>query len=155
MKMLLAAGLAFAALALPAHAAPPSPADGVALRLLAVSADEAWDARDADRMAAYYAPDASLLVGSTEAPQVHGREAVRAYYAKSFGGRVGTLRHVSDVKGTDMLTPDLALSDVAVRVEERQADGSWKLVRRFDNVSLAVRQGGGWMLKAVRAYPAT
>lgn len=160
MKTVLSAGLACAALALPAFAtpafaAPPSPADAAALGQLAASADAAWDARDAARMATYYAADANLLVGSAEAAQVHGREAVRAFYTRSFAGRVGVLRHVSEVKATDMLTPDLALSDVAVRVEAREADGSWKLVRRFDNVSLAVRDGGGWTLKAVRAFPAT
>lgn len=153
----LAAALACAtAVAAPALAAPPAPApaDAVALRLLAVAADEAWNAKDAPAMAAHYAADASLRVGAADAPDHRGRDAVRAYFAQAFAARAQDLRHVTHLKGMAQLTPDLVLSDADVRVEARQPDGSWKLVRRFNNVSLAAREGGGWKLKAVRAYPA-
>jgi hypothetical protein len=37
-------------------------------------------------------------------------------------------------------------------VEQQQADGSWKLMRTFRNVSLARREGNGWKLQSVRAF---
>lgn len=154
MKTFAFAALACAtAVAAPVLAAPPAPADAVALRLLAVAADEAWNAKDAPAMAAHYAADASLRVGAADAPDHRGREAVRAYFARTFAARAQDLRHVTDLKGMTQLAPDLVMNDADVRVEARQPDGSWKLVRRFNNVSLAAREGGGWKLKAVRAYP--
>ncbi|WP_293350156.1 SgcJ/EcaC family oxidoreductase [Phenylobacterium sp.] len=153
MKSMLIAALAWAAAgAGAAMAAPPSPADVKALRALGDAADAAWDARDADRMASYYAADASLLVGGGGPVQL-GRDDIRAYFTRAFAQRVGTMRHVSEFRGQDMLGPDLVLTDLWVRVEERQPDGTWKEVRRFNNISLAVREDGAWKMKAVRAYP--
>jgi len=152
MKTLLVAALAWAA-ATAAMAAPPSPADIQALRALGDAADAAWDAKDADRMAAHYAADASLLVGGASGVRL-GREDIRAYFKRAFAQRVGTMRHISEFRGQDMLGPDLALTDLWVRVEEQQPDGTWREVRRFNNVSLAVREAGAWKMKAVRAYPA-
>ena len=154
MKTLVAlAALALAASAQTAQAAPPAPADAVALRLLGVAADEAWNAKDAQRMATYYAADATILVGAATAANHQGRDAVRAFFAQSFAGRTQDLRHVTELTAMTQLAPGLVMNDAHVRVEERQADGSWKLVRRFNNVSLAAREGGSWKLKAVRAYP--
>ena len=152
LKTLLAAGLA-CAVTTAAHAAPPSAADEAALRALGAAADAAWNAKDAAAMAGHYARDADMLVGAADGQVQRGRAAVQAYYARSFGARQGVMRHVSEIRNLDMLAPDLALSDVAVRVEARQPDGTWKLMRRFNNVSISVREDGAWKLKAVRAYP--
>ncbi|HVI32425.1 SgcJ/EcaC family oxidoreductase [Phenylobacterium sp.] len=152
MKTLLAAGLA-CAVTTAAQAAPPSAADEAALRALGAAADAAWNARDPAAMAGHYARDADMLVGASDGQVQRGRAAVEAYYARSFGARQGVMRHVSEIRNLDMLGPDLALSDVAVRVEARQPDGTWKLMRRFNNVSISVREDGAWKLKAVRAYP--
>lgn len=135
-----------------ALAAPPSRMDDVALRALGAAADEAWDAKDADRMATYYADDATLLVGGAGGEQL-GRAQVRAYFQRAFASRSGDLRHVSEIRCLQMLGPDMALTDVWVRVEARQPDGAWKPLRYFNNVSLAVREADGWKLRAVRAYP--
>lgn len=151
MKTLLVAALAWAA-AGAALAAPPSPADVRTLRALGEAADAAWDARDADRMASYYAADASLLVGGGGTVRL-GREDIRAYFTRAFAQRAGTMRHISEFRGQDVVAPDLVLTDLWVRVEERQPDGTWKEVRRFNNISLAVREADGWKMKAVRAYP--
>ncbi len=152
MRLPILAALTWAAAAASALAAPPSPADEVALRQLGAAADAAWDARDAARMATYYAADASLWVGGAGGEQ-QGRENVQAYFQRAFAGRVGEMRHVSEIRGLQLIAPDTAFTDVLVRVEERQADGSWKLVRRFNNVSLAAREAGAWKLRVVRAYP--
>jgi uncharacterized protein (TIGR02246 family) len=151
MKLPLLALLTWAA-ATAALAGPPSSVDDAALRQLGAAADAAWDARDADRMATYYADDASLLVGGAGGEQ-HGRAQVQGYYQRAFAGRSGILRHVSEIRSLQMLGPDLALTDVWVRVEARQPDGSWKVVRTFNNVSVAAREADGWKLRAVRAYP--
>lgn len=150
-KLPLLALLTWAA-ATAAVAAPPSRMDDMALRALCAAADEAWDAKDADRMATYYADDATLLVGGAGGEQL-GRAQVQAYFQRAFASRSGDLRHVSEIRGLQMLSPDMALTDVWVRVEARQPDGVWKPMRYINNVSLAVREAGGWKLRAVRAFP--
>lgn len=151
MRLPLLAALTWAA-ATAALAAAPNPADDKALRALGAAADAAWDARDAARMATYYSPDASLVVGGAGAEQ-QGRAEVEAYFQRAFARREGVMRHVSEFRGLQMLGADLALSDILVRVEARQPDGTWKQVRTFNNVSLATREADGWKLRAVRAYP--
>jgi uncharacterized protein (TIGR02246 family) len=152
MKMIVAATCAWVLAAAAAQAAPASADDESALRTLAASVDGAWDRKDINLMAASYSEDATLLVGGAGQLQ-QGRPAVQAYFQKTFAQRAGVMRHVSELRGIDMLGPDLAVTDIRVRVEARQPDGGWKEVRRFDNLSMAVRENGSWKLRVVRAYP--
>jgi uncharacterized protein (TIGR02246 family) len=150
-----ALALTFAMIAAaPAIAGPPTEADAVALRALAADADEAWNAADAERMSGYYAGDATLQV-TGRGEQFIGRDAIRAFMAQAFAARAGVFRHVTEVRRMDAVSPDLVFTDADVRVEQRQADGSWKLARTFGNVSIAAREGQGWRLRAVRAWPRT
>ena len=150
-----ALALTFAVLvATPALAAPPSDADAAALRSLAGAADEAWNTADAERMSSYYSEDATLQV-TGRGEQFVGRGAIRSFMAQSFAARPGVFRHVTEIRRMDAVAPDLVFSDADVRVEQQQADGSWKLVRSFGNVSVAAREGRGWRLRAVRAWPRT
>jgi uncharacterized protein (TIGR02246 family) len=150
--LLLLAAVTLSLTAASAHAAPPAPDDAAALAALARAADAAWDAADAKRMAALYGPEASLLVNGAGSIR-EGRGAVSAYFASSFAARPGAMRHVTELRQLDMLSADLALTDAAVRVEARQADGEWKVLRRFHTISVAERTAGGWRLRVVRAFP--
>ena len=152
MKMIAMATCIWALTAAATQATPVAPEDESALRALAASVDGAWDHKDIDRMTASYSEDATLLVGDTSQVQ-QGRSAVQAYFEKTFAQRGGVMRHVSEFRGIDMLGPDLAVTDIRVRVEAEQPDGGWKEVRRFANLSMAVREGGVWKLRVVRAYP--
>lgn len=151
MKTIVMAACAWA-LAAAAQAAAPSPEDEAALRTLAASVDEAWDLKDAGLMSGYYTVDATLLV---EGPNgTRQGQALQAYFQQSFAGRASVLRHVSELQALDMVGPDAALADLQVRIEAQQPDGRWKELRRFNNLSLATREGGAWKLRAVRAHPA-
>jgi uncharacterized protein (TIGR02246 family) len=152
MRLSLIAALAWAVAGV-AGAAPVSPADETALRALGEAADTAWNAKDARQMGGYYAEDATLLVGGVMLPEQVGRAQIESYFQKAFAGRIGDLRHVSEIRNLEMVGPDLAFTDVLVRVESRRSDGTWQVVRRFNNVSLSERSGTVWRLKVVRAFP--
>ena len=143
--------LAATLLAAPALAQPPSPGEEAALNALAAEADAAWNAGDAARMTAAYADNGSLRLGS--GPAIEGQAAIRAQFDTAFAARRGTMRHVTSVDRIEMVRPDLAVSDAAVRIEQQQADGSWRPVRAFRNVSIAARGPRGWRLQTVRAVP--
>lgn len=150
MKILaLAAALLAAA---PAQAAQPAPVDAAVLTALAAEADTAWNLRDADRMTAVYADHASLIVGAMPEAR-EGRAGIGDYIARAFAGRQGEWRHVTRLTRMEAVGPDLVLSDAVVDVDQRQPDGSWKTMRRFNNVTLAQRQGDGWRIRTVRAFP--
>jgi uncharacterized protein (TIGR02246 family) len=145
----LFAALAAAPAAL--QAAPAGPEDRAALERLAAAADLAWNRRDAAAMSGFYAADANLRLGGMADP-VTGREAVRAYFERAFAARAGEMRHITVVDDIDVPRPGMAVSDATVRVEQRAADGSWRLVRSFANTSVAIREQGAWKLAAVRAH---
>lgn len=150
MKMIVVTACAWA-LSAAAQAAPPSPEDNSALRTLAASVDKAWDLKDPDLMASYYSDEATLLVGGAT-PLRAGRPAVQAYFQQAFAQRPGVMRHVGEIRSVDMLGPDLAVTDLQIRVEAQQPDGSWKELRRFDNLSLVTREAGVWKMRVVRAF---
>lgn len=134
-----------------AAAAPAAPEERAALERLAAEADAAWNRRDAAAMAGFYAADANLRLGGMADP-VTGRESVHAYFERAFASRAGEMRHITLLDDIDMPRPGMAVSDAIVRVEQRTADGGWRLVRSFANTSVAIREQGGWKLVAVRAH---
>ncbi|QJE72045.1 SgcJ/EcaC family oxidoreductase [Aerophototrophica crusticola] len=151
MRKTAAALLCLLALAVPAaFAAPPSEPDAASLRALAEAGDTAWNVADAAAMARLYTDDASLRVGQT-AEAVRGRDGIQAYFTQSFARRPGPMRHVTQIRHLEMLTPDMAMGENDVLVEKPDGQGGWTTVARFTNQSVLVRAGKGWKLHAVRA----
>lgn len=148
-RMIVAASAVMLATA--ATAAPPSAADRAVLEKLAADNDAAWNAKNIDVLISQYAPEGSLRLGA--GALMSGRQMVRSHFARAFAARQGKLRHVSQIDNIDMVTPDLALADVLVRIERDNADGSVTLLREVRNHSMVVREDGEWRLRAVRAYP--
>ena len=142
----------FLACMTPVHAAPLEEADRRALEQLAAANDAAWNAKDAGTMARQYAQEGSVRV-SPKSPVIAGNGPVTSFFDEAFGRRQGIYRHITTLDHVEAITPDVALADAGVRVEQRQADGSWSLVRTFRNVSLVVKEGSEWKLRAVRAIP--
>lgn len=150
MRLILAATLSLLA-ASAAQAAAPSPADHAALERLALDSDRDWDAKALDRFLGHHVADSSVRIAGDAA--VLGREAMRGYFGRAFAARPAGFRHVSTLEHVDMIGRDTAIVDTQVRVEQRQADGSWALQRTFRTYVVAVRANGEWKLRAVRAAP--
>ena len=136
----------------PALASPPSEVDRAALQQLAAANDAAWGDKDVTTISTQYVADGSLRV-SPQAPVISGREQVTEFFDRAFARRQGTHRHITELDNIELISPDMALADAGVRVERQEADGSWSLVRTFRSVTLAVRGGGTWKLRSVRAIP--
>lgn len=139
-------------LASPAYAASLTEADRKELEQLAAANDAAWNAKDVSTMTGQYAQGGSVRV-SPASPVVSGRGPVSEFFGEAFGRRQGSYRHITTLDHIEAVTHDMALADAGVRVEQRQADGSWSLVRQFRNISLVIRENGRWKLRAVRAIP--
>lgn len=113
--------------------------------------DHAWTGGDPDANAALFAVEATARFGDD--PLSDGRDAIRAQFQEFFRDRPAGLRHVTQIERVERLTPGLALWDAEVRVESQQPDGRWMTISTIRNVTVAVRQAGGWRVKTVRAFP--
>ena len=111
----------------------------------------AWNKGDADALAALYVENGMRTDNNQMKDQmVVGREAIQAYYAKSFAG---------DGKGTKLSVKQgrTHASTADVRVQE----GTWEVTggpqgpRRGSYLNTYVRQGGDWKIAAVGSFPET
>ena len=115
-----------------------------ALRAADSALQQAVAARDVDRTATFYAPDAVLLPAAE--PQITGREAIRAEWAKLFAipafantsrttqlevaasGELAFTRGVYETRLTGQDRRPVTERGKWVSVWRRQADGSWRIV---------------------------
>lgn len=151
MTTLVLATISAAALPLmPCDAAPATEAARLELHGAAAAMDAAWDRKDPAGFAALFAPDATIQAGPNAV--LEGQAAIRAFFDRDFTNRRGTMRHVSETRRIDMVTADLALVDKLVRIERREPDGRWTVLRTFLNSSLLRRIDGSWRVRTVRAH---
>lgn len=127
-------------------------ADMRAAEAAAIEADANWNQRNATGLAAMYAEDATLVVGSG-GPLLQGRDAVRSYFTTSFARTAATMRHTTVVDRFVVLAPDLVLADTQVGLDEATANGPLKRVRNFNTLTVLSKHGNRWQLQTVRAYP--
>lgn len=150
MKMLLIPATAFVFLTACTQAPPPTPpdtraADEQAIRDKETAAQQAWAAKDTDKVAALYADDATVMLPDT--PVMTGKAAISAGFKGagsdpnfalsiqntsvevSKGGDLGYVRGTYMVHQTDPKTKKATMEKGNyVLVYKKQADGSWKIV---------------------------
>jgi uncharacterized protein (TIGR02246 family) len=150
MKMLLIPATAFVFLTACTQAPPPAPpdtraADEQAIKDQETAAQQAWTAKDTDKVAALYADDATVMLPN--APVMTGKAAISAAFKgvgsdpnfslslqntsveTSKGGDLGFVRGSYVVHQTDAKTKKATMEKGHyVLVYKKQADGSWKIV---------------------------
>ncbi|WP_374473916.1 nuclear transport factor 2 family protein [Arenimonas sp.] len=125
--------------------------DRATLLAMAAESDAHWDAADAGRLAAMFAPDADFRLADRVA--FDSREGILDYFTRSFAGRPAGMHHVTEIVALREVAPGVVMADGHVRLERETADGGRELLRRFVNHTLVVRDGDGWRFKALRAHP--
>ena len=149
MKMLLIPATAMVLLTACTQAPPPPPpdtraADEKAIRDQETAAGQAWSAKDADKILALYADDATLMLPN--APAVSGKAAMTPLIKGALGdpnfaltiqntsveaskaGDLGFVRGTYLVHQSDQKTKKAMMEKGNyVIVYKKQADGSWKI----------------------------
>ncbi len=120
-------------------------ADEAALRAHAVAIENALNKRDAAALGALFTVDGDEING--DGPLVSGREAMRRVDGAELAKWPPTMRFSLTVTGIRFLGQDVAIVETAARFNEgpvRANRGTW----------VSVRQGGKWLIAALRVYPA-
>ena len=120
-------------------------ADEAAIRAHAVAIENALNKRDAAALAVLFTPDGDEING--DGPRIVGREAMRQADGVELAKWSPTMRFSLAVTGIRFLGPDTAIVETLARFNEgpvRSNRGTW----------VAVRQGGKWLIAALRVYPA-
>ena len=120
-------------------------ADEAALRAHAVAIENALNKRDAVALGAFFTADADEI--NLDGPLNSGREAMRKAAEADLAKWPPTMRFTLTVTGIRFLGQDIAIVETAARFNEgsvRATRGTW----------VSVRQGGKWVIAALRVYPA-
>ena len=120
-------------------------ADEAAIRAHAVKIESALNKRDAAALGELFTPDADEI--NSDGPLVAGREAMRRVDGAELAKWSPTMRFSLTVTGIRFLGQDVAIVETAARFNEgpvRANRGTW----------VCVRQGGKWLIAALRVYPA-
>ena len=120
-------------------------ADEAALRAHAVAIENALNKRDAVALGAFFTADADEI--NVDGPLNSGREAMRKAAEADLAKWPPTMRFTLTVTGIRFLGQDIAIVETAGRFNEgsvRATRGTW----------VSVRQGGKWLITALRVYPA-
>lgn len=119
-------------------------ADEAAIRAHAVAIENALNKRDAAALVALFTPDGDEING--DGPRIAGREAMRQAAEVDLANWSPTMRFTLAVTGIRFLGPDIAIVETAAQFSEgsvRANRGTWVIVR----------QGGEWLIAALRVYP--
>lgn len=120
-------------------------ADETAIRANAAAIESAINKRDAVALGAFFTADADEI--NVDGPLNSGREAMRKAAEADLAKWPPTMRFTLTVTGIRFLGQDIAIVETAGRFNEgsvRATRGTW----------VSVRQGGKWLITALRVYPA-
>ena len=142
-KTFFMAGILVAALA---AAAISQPQDEKAIRSMADSFVEAYNAKDAKALGALFVPGGEIV--NQEGKSVQGQEAIQREFAEIFEQQPKTQIHVS-VKSIRFLGPTLAVEDGSSTV----TDQAGLTVERNLYTVVHVKQDGQWRMASARDLP--
>jgi len=112
--------------------------------------EESWQSHDAERLGAFFAEDADMVVGIQ--PRIVGREAIVAWWNVYFSHINNDRLLAISIESFKVLSADIALINVDTTtggthsekdevLESRNARGTW----------IVTRGDGGWRISALRA----
>ena len=119
--------------------------DEAALRGHAAAIESAINKRDPAAVVALFTPDGDEING--DGPRHAGRDAMRQSLVADFAKWQATMRFTLAVTGIRFVGEDVAIVETTAQFSEgavRSNRGTW----------VSVRQGGKWLIAALRVYPA-
>lgn len=146
---IIAASLIIAAI--PCPGAAQTAADSVAVRAQIGAYQRAWNAHDPSALAAFFAEDADVVMGNL--PAARGRQAIQDWWQVLFAGQDPGRRLTLDVGSLRFLAAEVAVVALATTTDGHDAEGHGLPVQRSRGTWLMRRDGGRWLISALRTFP--
>jgi uncharacterized protein (TIGR02246 family) len=124
-----------------------------ALRTFWSAIDVAWNERDAERFSELFTEDASLEFVD-RGVSLEPRTAIHEHFAERFPGFAPDLRHLTTVRDSRVIAPDLRTLDGRVEILRIESDESTAptVLRTFSIFAVMARSEEGWRVRALRIY---
>lgn len=110
-----------------------------------------WNTHEPVALAGFFTADADMVAGNL--PAAHGRQAIQEWWGIYFARQEPERTIDIDIKLIRLIASDVALANVATTTGGRDDQGKALLFRRARGTWLLRRDGGNWMISALRAFP--
>ena len=137
--------------ALPRVVAAQTLEDSVAVRALVEAYRTTWDGHDASALAAFFTQDADMIMGN--GPVSLGRGAIQEWWRDYFAKQEPERQVAIAVHAVRLITPDVAVLNVATTTGGRDAQGEVLHARKARGTWVAVRERDTWRISAMRGMP--
>jgi len=125
--------------------------DSIALRARINAYRTAWNTHDASAVSAFFSDSADFVMGNQ--PEAVGRQAIRGWWRDYFSDQEPGRELTLDVQSVRFVGPDVAVVNVATTTGGRDGKGRALLSRKFRGAWVVHRQGGEWLIWAMRGEP--
>jgi uncharacterized protein (TIGR02246 family) len=136
---------------LPGVMAAQTPGDSVAVRAFVDAYRTTWSEHDPSALATFFAQDADMIMGSD--PVASGRAAIQGWWRDYFAKQEPERRLAIDIHRMRLVTPAVAVLNVATTTEGRNAQGEALSSRKARGTWVVVREGDTWRISAMRGMP--
>ena len=128
-----------------------APEDSAAVRELVEAYRTTWDRHDASDLAEFFTEDADMIMGTD--PIALGREAIEAWWKNYFERQEPQRQVAIEVRALRLIVPDVAVLNVTTTTHGRTAQGEELRPRDARGTWVVAREGGVWMIAAMRGMP--
>ena len=125
--------------------------DSAALREYVERYQTVWNTRDSTAVAEFFSEDADLVMGNL--PAARGRGAIEGWWRAYFERQEPERRARFDVNSARLLTPDVAVVNIASTTYGEGGGSEALPVRKARGTWLLRREGGKWLIEAMRGMP--
>jgi len=131
-----------------------SSADREAAATIVQELDAAWNARDAARFSAVFAPEGDFQF-PVEGIALHGRDEIRRHYARQFPTFPPDLRHQTTIGETEAVVPGVVAVDFDVDIlgTDPKTGKTHTPLIHYRGFGLGMRTDSGWRIRLARVYP--
>ena len=135
----------------PATAAAQAVTDSTAIRSRVETYLRVWNARDASGLVKFFSDDADFVMGNQ--PAARGRPEIRAWWQAYFARQEPERYLRLEIASLRFVAPDVAIMSVGTTTGGRDASGQDLRERKFRGTWIWQRQGGQWLIRAMRGLP--
>lgn len=112
----------------------------------------AWNSHDGNKVAAFYAEDADMVMGNS--PRIIGRQAIAEWWTRYFAAISDKRDGAFELVAVRLYAPNVAVADVNTLTSGHAESGDALPARRARGTWVLTRSNGQWLISVIRGLPA-